>query len=349
MTVGGWSAVQIVAGDGQGTGVFRVAGRATAPDGPREWSVILKLLPEGDQPASSWSHPAREALAYDCGLLEELPDGLSAPRCLGHDAAPDGHRLWLEDLGDGDGDWTLDDYATAARELGRFNGAYLTGHPIPDAPWLSRDWLRSWLDEGAAAVGELPAHRAHPLVRAVYPDELVHVLERLWARRDDVLAALERLPHVLCHFDAFRRNLFLRSGRLVAVDWAFLGVGPVGAELAPLVSASTAFAGIERASWGALERAAWEGYAGGLRDAGWDGPEEVVRFGFAASSALRYGPGVVRLLLPTLLDPSTQQRAEQLLGLPFDAIVDLWSAVGAEQARLAREALSLLPALARSA
>jgi hypothetical protein len=75
-------------------------------------------------------------------------------------------------LGADDVPWSLRDYAYAARQLGRFNGAYLTERPLPAAEWLSRDWLRSWLAEGAAAIDELPRHRAHPLVGRIYPAEL---------------------------------------------------------------------------------------------------------------------------------------------------------------------------------
>src|SRR5215207_8452267 len=149
---------------------------------------------------------------------------------------------------------------TRRRQLGRFNGAYLTERPLPAAEWLSRDWLRSWLAEGAAAIDQLPRHRAHPLLGRIYPAELSAELKNLWKRRDILLAALDRLPQVLCHQDAFRRNLFLRSGQLLAVDWAFLGVGPLGAELAPLVTGSAAFLAIDRTQWKALEHAAVDAF-----------------------------------------------------------------------------------------
>jgi len=42
--------------------------------------------------------------------------------------------LWLEDIVEGKSDWTLADYGKVAYELGRFNGTYLTGQPIPDFP-----------------------------------------------------------------------------------------------------------------------------------------------------------------------------------------------------------------------
>lgn len=179
----------------------------------------------------------------------------------------------------------------------------------------------------------------------MYPTEVFDELVRLWIRRETLLDALDRLPHALCHHDAFRRNLFLRAGTLLAVDWAFLGPGPVGAELAPLVTASAAFLGIERERWEDLEQTAGNAYLQGLRDAGWDGPREQPHFGFAACSALRYGPGVVRLVLPALLDEAAHAHAQEMLGIPFDAIVDLWAGIAGEQARLAADAFTLLAAL----
>ena len=135
----------------------------------------------------------------------------------------------------------------------------------------------------------------------------------------------------------------MRSGRLLAVDWAFLGVGPLGAELAPLVTGSAAFLAIDRTQWEALEHAAVDAYCQGLVDAGWHGPEEQVRFSFAASSALRYWPGVVRLVVPTLLDETAQRRTEDVLGTPFDQIIEVWADLPGWQAQLAREALTMVP------
>jgi len=346
VTLTEWSVEQIFAGDGQGLGVFRLTGSAQVGEQQCDWSVILKVLPD-DRAAqlTAWSLPLREPLAYDSGLLEGLPEALGAPRCLGYDQRGGRNQLWLEDLGRDDAQWGLGDYARAARQLGRFNGAYLRERRVPSAKWLSRDWLRAWLAEGAAAIDELPDHVDHPLVRRVYPADLRADLAHLWASRESLLAALDRLPQVLCHHDAFRRNLFLRPGRLLAVDWAFLGVGPLGAELAPLVCASATFLGVDRTQWNDLELTAVAAYREGVVDAGWDGADEELRLGFAASSALRYWPGVVRLLLPTLLDEAAHRRAEAVLGIPFDEIVDLWADFAAWQARLAAEALEAVQQL----
>ena len=160
-----WSVVPILAGDGQGLGVFRVSGSARVGGEQRAWSVILKVLPPTSGSPTAWNYPAREALAYESGLLDDLPPGLGAPRCFGHTKHGGQHHLWLEDLGSDAIRWRLDDYERAARALGRFNGAYLSGRSLPVAGWLGRRWLRSWLAEGAAAVRELSRFRRHPLVQ----------------------------------------------------------------------------------------------------------------------------------------------------------------------------------------
>jgi hypothetical protein len=77
-------------------------------------------------------------------------------------------------------------------------------------------------------------------------------------------------------------------------------------------------------------------YLTGLHEAGWHGSDEQVWFGYAATSALRYGPGTVRLVLPILLDPALQDGAAALLGIPFDAVTELWAAVIRGQVALAR-------------
>jgi len=198
---------------------------------------------------------------------------------------------------------------------------------MPHVPWLSRHWLRGWLAETAPAVQALSARRDDPLVRRVYPPDVMAGIEELWANRERLLNALDRLPRTLCHNDAFRRNLAWRGEQLVGLDWAFLGPGPIGAELSAFVSATVAFAEVDPVERSAFEEAAVSGYLTGLREVGWQGVVDDVWLGYAATSALRYGPGTVRLVLPCLLDRSLQAHAAEVLGMPFDAVVAHWAAV----------------------
>lgn len=324
------AAIRLSAGAGQGLGVYRVCGHAHSRNQLLRWSTILKILPasaEHELP-DDWCYSERELLAYRSGLVRELPGGLQAPRCLSLDRHERGnHHLWLEDLGPHQQRWTSEDYERAARCLGRLNGAYLAGHHFPAHRWLSRDWLARWLAATAPAISLLAQHRDHPLVRRVYPTDIAARIAMLWADRDRLLQALDRLPQTLCHHDAFRRNLVAHGDRIVALDWAFVGRGPVGAELSPLVSATLAFREIDRERRPELERIVFTSYVAGLRDAGWHGPEEQVWFGFAATSALRYGPGTVRLVLPVLLDEADRDRVLGVLGIPFDQVLDHWASV----------------------
>ena len=99
----------------------------------------------------------------------------------------------------------------------------------------------------------------------------------LWADRESFLAALDRLPQTLQHSDAGRKNLFLRrsdagKAETIAIDWGWIGIGPIGSELAPLVaSASLWFMDVQPEDLPEVEQIAFAGYLQGLREAGWRG------------------------------------------------------------------------------
>ena len=78
-------------------------------------------------------------------------------------------------------------------------------------------------------------------------DDARRILQ-LWEEREIFHNALDRLPQTLLHRDVFRRNLFAGRGedgreKTVAVDWAFIGLGAVGEDIASLVQASLCFFG----------------------------------------------------------------------------------------------------------
>jgi len=81
-------------------GIYRVAEAVRERGQPTAWSVILKILSPDAVPAPGRDDPTsylywrREMLAYEGGLLEDLPGGLRAPRLLGREDQPDG-SVWL--------------------------------------------------------------------------------------------------------------------------------------------------------------------------------------------------------------------------------------------------------------
>jgi hypothetical protein len=335
-------------------GVYRVIGTARDSSQTIPWSVILKVVRAPEEnvgrtllrrlpgywpsvfvPTEGLTSPPmfwkREVLAYQSGLLGDLPRGLAAPRCFSvMEKSPTLYRLWLEDIKDTDHErWTLSRYREAARHLGQFNGAYLAERPLPTDRWLASDWMRSWLwclEQEGGMERVAAAVISDPLMRQVIPHALMDRLRRLWDKREVFLLALDRLPRVLCHRDAFPANLFLRrmpDGReeMVAVDWAFVGVGPIGEDLAPLVAVrAPAEMGLIEAPQ--LEKAVFEGYVHGLRETGWEGDVRLARLGYAASVALRYGCLTAGVVLLRALDPVTRAVMEERRAQPIDEILE---------------------------
>lgn len=68
------------------TGLFRFTGQGLSSKGKRSWTVLLKWI---NNPKTSSQQPndafywRREILAFQSGLLEQLPSGVRAPRLWG--------------------------------------------------------------------------------------------------------------------------------------------------------------------------------------------------------------------------------------------------------------------------
>src|SRR5207237_1924792 len=79
-------------------------------------------------------------------------------------------------------------------------------------------------------------------------------------------------PLTLAHLDAFRANLMSRTARgeveTVAIDWAFVGIAPLAADVATLVVASLFYHG-DDLDPAQLTAATLAATAEGLRDAGY--------------------------------------------------------------------------------
>lgn len=106
----------------------------------------------------------------------------------------------------------------AARALGLFAGAVL-----PERPWLARGQQRARVRRVEQRGGWTT------LARTTAAD----VADHLWSRRGVLLDRLDALPQVPQHGDPVPANLRAVEGpdRLVALDWATLGHGPVGGDL----------------------------------------------------------------------------------------------------------------------
>jgi len=317
-------------------GLFRFAGTARAGATDRPWSAVLKVLQTiSDEDAARFRiaadvrlHEAfrwdREACAYESGLFGDSSSGFRAARWLGSRRGAHRCWVWLEDLGRDDERWDVSRYALAARHLGRFNGEWLAGRPLPQEDWLSRGWLRTWLEIGLAShaheVIDDDAVWSEPIVRAEVDGDLRGRLRGAWARRSELLEALDRVPLTLCHLDSFRGNLFSTTkpsgdAETVAVDWSYVGIGPLGTDLSQLVIASIFYHGDDH-DVRRLESACLPSYLAGLRESGWRGSASDVHTGYALAGAVRFlfVLGVLRAA------PSAEYRAraERWGGTPYE-------------------------------
>ncbi|WP_426509957.1 phosphotransferase [Dactylosporangium sp. McL0621] len=205
-----WTEEPLAGGAGAATGAVtrltgRVRGRPVALIRKEFRPVTTGRHAAAAQDLRHWAYWRREALAYASGLLPAGP-GLRAPRCYGIA----GDVVYLEDAGA-----APESAAVAARRLARWQSAA----PVPDRPWLAGDQLVQRL-----AVTDLDwrAVRADPRLAA------------LWARRGELLAVRAAVPRVLSHGDFHLGQLRAVGDTTVVLDWATLGLGPVGADLAQL-------------------------------------------------------------------------------------------------------------------
>jgi hypothetical protein len=340
------------AGNPVSLGLYRFSGTGQDQGQPVTWSLVLKMaqspanvgvvdMGEGEDP-THWNYWRREIYVFQSDLLDHLPPGLAAPRCYGVEERPgDVIWLWLEEVRDvGDAPWALERHGLAARHFGRFNGAYLSGRPLPGYPWLSVGLLRQWCREFDtplyAGFHRRPSLWEHPLVRRIYPPPDANPFLHLLANRERFLAALDGCPQTMCHKDAYPTNLMRSRGRdgqeeTVALDWALAGIGPVGEELAQL--AVGALDKVEAAEARDVDQVVFAGYLDGLRDSGWHGDAGTVRFGYVASAALRIGLWLL-YLLNQAFEESGASEHQEARGEPVEEVVN-------QQARATRFVLDL--------
>jgi len=208
---------------GTGTSTLGVW-RAVLGDQP---VVVKRLVPPGPDDPPELADPThfaywrRAADAAVSGLVDTSP-GLRAPRTV---VEEDGEGItlvqdWVED--------TANSGLFCAHALGRFAAT-----DLDEVPWLARGQLRSRL-------GRVDRRGGWPtLARTTVAD----VADHLWRHRERWLTELDALPRVAQHGDPTPPNLPGRElDEVVAVDWATLGLGPVGADLGYfLLSAREAF------------------------------------------------------------------------------------------------------------
>jgi hypothetical protein len=312
-------------------------------------TAILKLVAHSAEGHPNWRSGAdpkhwyywrREVLAYETGLLESLTGGLRVPSCPLIASRADGSvALWLEDLRSRPATtWPVSRYHAAARHFGHMQGAFLSGRALPDHDWLSRDWLRSYLLQRDGDI-ELLDHAelwAHPRLASWFPEPPIEQLQAMRRDQPRFLAALDALPRTLCHLDLHPANLFGDDeDSTTAIDWSFVGIGAIGEDAGNLVPDAVLDFHLGPAHLPDLYETVAGGYAAGLRDAGWQGPDSAVRLGMAATIAAKYA-----WIAPAMLRAISEDR-DDLNRRPTVESLEWWAPTVAFLLDRAEEARSL--------
>jgi hypothetical protein len=106
------------------------------------------------------------------------------------------------------------------------------------------------------------------------------------------LEKLDRLPQTMSHGDTYPTNFKSRRQGgdqeiTVALDWALMGIAPLGDDLGQFTFGAQT--NLPEANRLAIDGILFENYLAGLQDSGCRVDPQQVRFGYAASAALRVG------------------------------------------------------------
>jgi len=279
----------------RGSAILKIA--TGAGTGSERWST-------SDDPRH-WNFWRREYLAYSSGFADSVyaDAGIRAPGLICARERSDGSfALWLEDVSGAPGiTWSVAELADFARRLGTGQAGWAGRDP--GQPWLSRRWLRAYLDAYTAANPELATVPwEHEVAVRTWPTKLRETLRGLWENRDSVLVAAENSPQTVCHLDVWPMNLIAPDdgGRQsILLDWSFTGQGALGEDISNLIIDSVADGLIAPDLLPELAATLPEAYLDGLRAGGWNGPADAVRTAIAATGAAKYSwiaPATLRRL-----------------------------------------------------
>lgn len=276
------------------SGIFRLHGLVKLHNKLQPWCVILKIIKPDTAEKDNIEHHnywRREALVVESGVLGELPDSIYATEsCLVGEQQDGTIWIWMEYV-KGEYANTIEQFSYIARQLGRFNGAYLTGiKMVPDHEWICRAWLKSWTTASRMYAPNIEAYASRISTENEQSTWVWYkeILENI----DSTIDSLQQLPRVLAHQDLSQMNMLLvkqeaNESRLVLIDWQFMSISGIGEDLGKLFGVNMSLGIIPPEQYLRFQTSLYNAYLEGLRDMGWQGDEGLVRYGFCLSTALR--------------------------------------------------------------
>jgi hypothetical protein len=298
-------------------------------------SMVLKVVKHGPDrdPDALWvagdepthrNYWKREWEAYRSGLLDALPGELRAPRTmLCTQRADDECWIWMEDVqGYPGAQWQLDDYDSVAFDLATTQAAFASGRSVlPTETWLSRRWLRGWVETLAGQVDALDDDALWAPEWQAPMAALRSRVRALWDSKEELLSLVESAPQTVVHCDLWPHNLIAADdGTTVAIDWSQVGIGAIAQDLDQLILDPVWMQVLPDASLDDLEAHVLPGYLSGLRSSGIDIDEGSVRRWYAAAASVHYAP-MAAFQAVTASQPGTIEASERRHNLPYPAVV----------------------------
>ncbi|CAG7647677.1 aminoglycoside phosphotransferase family protein [Paenibacillus allorhizosphaerae] len=280
--------------DGAGEPVRSVKEPSAGREPGHNWAAVLKI----QKPFARFGDPEswrREMRLYQSDVYDYLPRAVKVPRCYRIEEKDGTIWMWMEKMTGRNGtQLSLDDYALIARHLAHFQGAFVTGKPLPSQPWLSTQyWLvhtsADWATRAIPWLEPNGERQKDPLLS----EETVRDAQWLWVERDRLLDVFHTLPRTLCHRDFSAGNVFTSKDargmeQTAVIDWDCAGIGRVGEDIADLVGEALIFYDFEPAQAALLQETVLSSYISGLREANWKGDERLIRQGYAISFTLHW-------------------------------------------------------------
>jgi hypothetical protein len=190
-----------------------------------------------------------------------------------------------------------------------------------------------------------PATWEIPVVKLGFPVPLTERILQTCDRMPTILAAFDSLPVSVAHNDSWRTNAFLPDdGRIVLIDWAWVGLSPLGVDLGMLTCASHFFFSADPDDLSAFDPTVFVAYLDGLRAAGWGGDPREIRFVYTTTAGLWSGI-TAPVWFPLWGDPARRTWLEAKFRCSLEEASPRYARTLTFMLGLAEEAWALLPAV----
>lgn len=286
--------------------VFRLKGTDT--QGTKH-SYILKIPDFGSNSKLQVADPfiiQRELWFFESALPGLLQNHLNIPKVLGIDNFYGKDCIWLEDRkNDFLNFWSHTDLRLAVRYCADLHEVYLQNRKYIDGlTWLSRQAYRNYELHLQEAKNNMAKLAGQPTLLSELDAKAIDQLQICLDRYDWALKQLCCLPMTMIHGDFHPGNIgFCPDKKLLLIDWANVGIAPLGSDIGIFISLYQLFGGINAVRDPLFEQELIQVYCYRLAEiTGWqdnlfsDVQYAVWLWAFTWGLHLRLGPGLSEIL-----------------------------------------------------